>query len=258
MATVLSPLSGAAPTGFLIKAAGGEIALAQVDGIANVTLVANATIAATEIDIWPENAALVLPALAGSSFEVVSTDPADDAVGTGAQEVTVTLLDTAFVRSTQVIDTDGAVAVAVPGGPYVMCESSIVTAVGVGRTNAGVIRTQVAAGGNVQNHIPVGAFRSQQMFFGVAADEQAILFQLDARRNNSTATIIRVREDGAAGTGIIAVTNAGLFDEVDLTLQNGILIGSSNRVRVTADFASGATNGISGFVTVVRVDNTLT
>ncbi len=265
MARVLSPLSGAAPTGFLIKPAGVEIALGQVEGISSISLAAQTgATGAAEIDVWPETAIMVLPVLTGSPLEVLSTDPADTVAGTGARTVTLTLLDTDFVRTTQTVDMNGATAVILTGGPWVMCESMIVTKFGTGVTNAGIIRCRISVAGAVQSHMPAGAFMSAETSFGVATDEQAVIQSLDAGDNTITANPeVQFRTDGpgpasaAHGSGIIGPFQIGRRNSI-FSSPTGFVISSKSRVRLTCNHSAGAANITSATVGVVRVANTLT
>lgn len=222
--------------------------------VAGLPLMGDASgLAAVEVDIWPENAILVLPGVAGSTLEVLSSDPGDSGAGIGAQKVEVTVLDVNHVRSVVSVTMNGVTPVIVGGGPYIMCESSVVTQIGNSGTNLGIIRTRISVAGAVQNHIPVGALNSNQAFFGVASNENAVITSFTAFPISAVGAIARIRTVGSTGTGIFGPFRTGRVSANTVRWDNGLVLGGSQRIRFTGQFDSGTGNAMSITAGITRL-----
>jgi hypothetical protein len=79
------------------------------------------------------------PSTSAGQRSIASSSTADTSSGTGAQTVTINYLDPSFVLHSETITLNGTTPVATVGTNYLYIESIVVTTVGTGQINAGVI-----------------------------------------------------------------------------------------------------------------------
>jgi hypothetical protein len=79
------------------------------------------------------------PSSSSGQRSISSSSASDSSSGTGAQSVTINYLDSSFVQHSETIALNGTTAVPTVGTNYLYIESIVVTTVGTGGVNVGVI-----------------------------------------------------------------------------------------------------------------------
>lgn len=128
-------------------------------------------------DIWDEGGVLAQPTVA-ESWEMVSTNAADDASGIGARSIAITSLDANFDSQTSFVATNGG-TVAIPG-THIRPRVAFNTSAGSNGVNVGDIVIQVAGGGVVRNRIPADVGTSGNSQFTVPAGFTAAALSIQA------------------------------------------------------------------------------
>jgi len=105
---------------------------------------------------------------AAADIDIVSSDAADDAAGTGARTIVLTGLDSDWLLQSETIALDGTTDVH-PANDYIRILSAYVATVGTGGVNAGTITLDVN-GSSTQLQIPIGHGRGIQGVYTVPAD----------------------------------------------------------------------------------------
>ena len=109
------------------------------------------------------------------TFDVVSTSANDTSAGTGARTLTIYGLDESYEEITEVVTLNGTTPV-VTTNQWFGVNRMVITTVGSGGTNAGVLTAKVTTGGtNTQAHIPIGLGSSQQAIFFVPNNHTALM-----------------------------------------------------------------------------------
>lgn len=158
----------------------------RVTALGNNTDVDSGT---TPEDVWSGGGAY--PWMTGAtSLEVVSSDAADTAAGTGARTMTISGLDTAWIEQSDVITLNGTTAVAVPK-QYFRINSMVVSTAGSGETNAGTITVRDSGGGTTRGIIPLGGGISKQAIYTVPAGHTLSIHSILGSLNRSTGALTR-------------------------------------------------------------------
>src|SRR5271167_2322991 len=98
------------------------------------------------------------PSTSAGQRSLASSSASDTAAGSGAQTVTINYLDASFVQHSETLSLNGTTPVATVGTNYLYIESIVVTTVGSGQINAGIISlyTNNNGTGTVIGSIAVG------------------------------------------------------------------------------------------------------
>lgn len=143
-------------------------AYGEIPGISKVLIQGwNPAIAATFEDVSPESSAIAIPIVALSSPYCASTDQtADIAAGTGANTLTLTLVNTSFVESTETVTmhaSDGRTSVLLTTPNVLGINDLRIGTAGSGGGNAGVIDCGTGAntaGSAAVAYATIGVFSS--------------------------------------------------------------------------------------------------
>jgi len=143
-------MTGFYPTAELVPRDIFEISKGNVPGHELVTITStNPSLTGTS-DIWDVDVPLV-PPTGAETLEMVTTG-ADTIAGTGAQKVTMVYLDTSWNEQTTVTDTNAGI-VSITTTNFYRHQSSFVTKLGDGVSNANNIDIRVAGGGAIRGRI---------------------------------------------------------------------------------------------------------
>jgi len=157
-------------------------------------------------DVWTASADMVYLETA-STITVTSNNGADDIAGTGAQKVTLLMLDSAFNAFSEEVEMDGSGTV-VTERTALRVLRVYVSQFGSGRANVAAIDITATTGGGVQAHIPLGENQTLMSHFTVPAgmtgyivtmvgsvgkndDAQIKLMQRDATQTNGGFRVAR-------------------------------------------------------------------
>lgn len=186
---------------------------------------------------------LQLFASANESWEIVSSNAADAAAGTGARTVLVQYLDDAYVQQQALITLNGVTPVAVAANCFRAQSIQVVTA-GSGQTNAGTLTLRVAGAGATRAIVTIASSSSRIGSFTTPA---GYVFYIQ----NTSYTVGR-----ATGPGVLATIAAYLYSNgvrrlgldftigepgIEFTFESGIVIPERTTLeyQVTAVSANG-------------------
>ena len=110
---------------------------ARAQGYVNTSATGNQAVRATTYT----------PSTSAGQRSVSSSSTADASGGTGAQQIVINYLDSSFAQHSETITLNGTTPVATVGTNYLYIESIIVTQVGSGQINAGIISLYTANNG---------------------------------------------------------------------------------------------------------------
>jgi hypothetical protein len=133
---------GAFPANFIGAAAN------RAQGYVNTSTTSNQAVRATTYT----------PSTSSGQRSISSSSANDAGSGTGAQQITINYLDSSFVQHSETVTLNGTAAVATVGTNYLYIESIVVSQVGSGGMNAGIISlyTNTSGGGGVIGSIAAG------------------------------------------------------------------------------------------------------
>jgi hypothetical protein len=154
--------------------------------------VAPSVATSTPTDIWAGSTVSALyPFLTtAQSLEIISDSTHDTFTGgTGAISIIMNLLDANFNLVTQTVLMNGTTAVAIPGGPYLRCNSLQVNSAGSTLSNVGNITLRIAGAGAIVQYIAATVGISQTSIFTVPTGYTlALNFAYANLQSTSTAT----------------------------------------------------------------------
>ena len=191
---------------------------------------------------------------------LVSASAADAAAGTGAQQVTITYLDAAFAVHVEVVTLNGTAAVNTVGTNIAYIESMVVTQVGSGGSNAGIvsIMTGTAGGGTAWGSIasPAGVGDNQTFWAHhyVPAGVTCYVLSMEGASSAVMQTLILVRTGNPSATNLALIQigptlitpTAGDFREHDF--QCALAIPGPDRIEcLTRPLAATASTSFGGF-----------
>lgn len=133
----------------------------------------------TKEDVWEVGGTRAMPYTAGEVMNCVSTSVNDDVVGTGAQYIQISGLDTDYNLQTDTIAMDGTTPVGSTSTNFITIDRARVVTSGSGQKNDGAITIVGATSGNTYAKINTGESITQQSHFTVPAGYT--LFTLDTR-----------------------------------------------------------------------------
>jgi hypothetical protein len=105
-------------------------------------------------------------ATTAQSLEILSSDAADAAAGTGARTVFIEGVDASWVYKSEVATLNGVGAVALTG-TWLRVNKATVRTAGTGLTNAGTITVRIAAAGATWVNIPISEGHSNGAYYSV-------------------------------------------------------------------------------------------
>lgn len=105
---------------------------------------------------------------ASSSLEMLSSNAADTAAGTGARTVTINGLDANYKPQSETVTLNGVTPVALTKS-YLRVNNMLIMSAGSGKTNAGTITARVASAGATQATIPAGYGITRRSLYTVPA-----------------------------------------------------------------------------------------
>jgi hypothetical protein len=111
---------------------------------------------------------------AAETFNIVSSDGADTAAGTGARTVTLSGVDGNHVRISETVTLAGAVNV-VTANSYLVIDRAFVASAGTGEVNAGLITGTPTVAGTARMRIEIGNGQTEQAFYMVPAAKTALM-----------------------------------------------------------------------------------
>lgn len=124
-------------------------------------------IASVPEDVW-SGGGLYPWMTALTALEIVSSDAADAAAGTGARTVLINGLDDDYEPVVQTVTLDGTTPVAIPTQLF-RINSAVILTSGSGQVNAGTLTIQDAGAGTARAIIPLGYGITKQSQFTVRA-----------------------------------------------------------------------------------------
>lgn len=136
-------------------------------------------------DIWGgATNELSLPS-AGEDWEIVSDSANDTAAGTGAQTVSLTILDASYNQlATVTVSMSGTTPVSIPGGAVNFRLNAAViggAATSARRRNAGTITIRQVGTGTVRGIIPPGAGSLQQCIYTVPTGFNLVIYSIEVQ-----------------------------------------------------------------------------
>lgn len=126
---------------------------------------ADEDITATGGDIYEPSAVV-----SAANINIVSTDTADDAAGTGARTLEIVGIDANYMLQSETVDLDGTTNVN-PVNDYLAIDRAVVRTAGSGGMNAGIIT--IADGSGTFITIPAGFNQSLKAAYTIPADYKA-------------------------------------------------------------------------------------
>lgn len=155
-----------------------EVAAGNVEGYSSVSIIAsNPSVGSSPQDVWDVGGTLVYPT-AGETWEILSSDAADAAAGTGARVIKITYLDDNYVRRTENKTLNGVTPVIFDASNALRFINADVISVGSDRENAGLITVRVSGGGNSRGGILAGNNFSADSHYTVPAGRTSFLYFL--------------------------------------------------------------------------------
>lgn len=146
------------------------------------------------------------PMSTAGTLSIVSSSTDDDLIGTGAQKITITGIDSNRLAITEVVDMDGTTTVTTSNS-FLGVNSAVITQAGSGKTNAGNIT--ITGDGNTQGYIVAGEGITQQCIFFTQDNHRALADYLFINCNKIS-----------GGGGAPVVTIKGILENFD----NGTMI----------------------------------
>lgn len=149
-------------------------------------------------NLWDLGGTLVYPT-ANEQWEMISDNPNDTALGSGAREILLTYLDENYVRQTQTLATNGG-TVTIPGVDKFRGIQAKVTQAGSALKNLGLITFKVAGGGADRLGITQGGNKSLHGFFTLPANQRGFLiYAVSTIGKGKDAEVITETTDGTDG-----------------------------------------------------------
>lgn len=141
---------------------------------------ANHGLSTTDEDLWrPGGTKSYLTTAA--TLEVISDDVNDTAAGTGAREITIYGLDSAFNEIEETVATAGTSASTATTQTFMRVQRIAVTQAGAyGGVNAGNITVRVSSGGVTQSYIVLGAGISQGSHYTIPRGHKGYIVDMSA------------------------------------------------------------------------------
>jgi len=197
---------------------------------------------------------------AASALEVVSDSANDTAAGTGAQTVSMTLLDASLNQvATITVSLNGTTPVAIPGGAiYLRCNNLICGDGGSGEFNAGLILLRVAGAGATIACISPGKGRAQQAIYTVPAGRSALSFHNKVSMIRATAAglaTVELRTRRPGGVWVCRNTIQVTTDNWDVSNPfMPPLIAEKNDIRFVCTEVSNNNTSIQAVLQMLIID----
>jgi len=175
-----------------------QVALGNVPGYSTINVQAtNSSVGTTFEDLSDQGGITDFPT-AAESWELVSSNANDTALGTGVRTVAVNYLDDSYVQQSQVVTMNGTTPVALTGTAFRTNNIIAITA-GSNKTNLGIITLRVAGGGATRLLMNVGNSRSFSSFLSIPAGITALAggFSLFAPKNDDVEIKVQLIPFGA-------------------------------------------------------------
>lgn len=233
---------------------GLQIARGQIQGHTAVTVFGyNADVDTSEESVWPDGGTVPHPTVA-SVLDIVSTDAADAAAGTGARTVFIEGLDGDYNVVSETVTLNGTTNVSTVEEYLYINQFYVVTA-GSGGANAGTITAKlsttlydlIAIGYNQRTtaHYCVPADYTGYMVTGVITTGQA------TGSTSVTAFLKQHGPDGILRVGAVSTLNNG---SVQYDFDPAYVINEKCCVGATA-IGAAANNSVSAFFNIVLIKN---
>lgn len=194
----------------------------------------NASVGATEEDLWEKGGVYAFPADGGVQLEVISTgaNAADDdgsPAGTGIRTVEIHYLDTAWAEQTETLTMNGVGAVTTTATDILRVNDFHAATVGSGGSCAGAtgIDLQVAGAGAIHSHIANGKNTSLQAIWTVPAGKTVYL--TDWHFGAASTTASRWARFVLQATAQDGVYTKDLFRTCDI----GVVLEGSDKLHFT-------------------------
>lgn len=179
-------------------------------------------------------------------LEVVSSDVADAAAGTGVQEVDMRLLDVNFISERVVVELDGTTPVVVPGGAkWLRHNFTSVSRAGSGEYAAGTITIRETGPGQTWGIILSGWNETRQSVLTVPAGIAGYLWSYsvssDAAAGASLFGEVRFRTPGSTWELVDAspeISDADLRWADDLRGEVSLTPGTDFKIRIKSSIGS--------------------
>lgn len=171
--------------------------------------------ASVEETVW-EGGGLYPFDTTAQSLEILSSNAADAAAGTGARTMTVIGLDANYVYKSEVVTLNGTNAVALTGTWIRVHRCSVATA-GTGEVNAGTITIRIAGGGATRLVVGVGNGQTLMAVYTIPANTTGYVLRYYGSANAQTTAYVDVKLFTRSSTGVINLkhqqaTASGFFD----------------------------------------------
>lgn len=152
-----------------------EVGRDAVKGYTPVSRIGNnPEVGSTFETLWDVGGFYVFPT-AGETLELVSDDPDDTILGTGARKVEVRGLDVNYVEQTEIVELSGTTPKATVRTDWFRPEQHTVVASGSSQTNEGTITIRVSGGGTKRAEILPGTGTTFNGFITVPAGKTFFL-----------------------------------------------------------------------------------
>jgi len=162
--------------------------------------------------VWSQGG-LWVPPTAARIHNVVSSDAADDAAGTGAQTVKVQGLDASWAEQNETLDMDGTTIVPTVNEYRRIFRIQVVTA-GSGQTNAGLITATAVTDGTITAAVPIALGSTFMAVWTVPAQRTCALMSIWASINRQTVAASAMAEfDLRIMSGLDTDTPAALVSQ---------------------------------------------
>ena len=173
--------------------------------------------------LWDGPTALYVPPATPIQMQIVSTDAADTAAGTGIHKVQIDYLDTNYIQKSEILTLNGVTAVNTTATNILRVNDMYAIEVGTGRVGAGTISLQAVGGAVTYSLLSIGRNRARTGIYTVPAGYQ---FNIDLweRSSASTSSIYALMSLLAtANNGILYPSALIPIDEQILVNSNGVV-----------------------------------
>ena len=192
---------------------------------------------------------------ANETWEIVSTDANDTALGTGARSVLVRYLDEDYIEQALIATLDGTTPVAMNSNHF-RPNGAIVASSGTGRKNAGDIIIRASGGGNPRQFLRAGFSRSADSNFTVPANKTLFTIRINPRYGKNESGTVRAVV-AIFGTNTDTVTGDFPFyqDSTEIKVDAPSMLPGKTDLRLEAKSDNvGPISVISGFEYVLVED----
>jgi len=165
---------------------GEMVAMGLIEGASPFSKMGSATpVNATEVDMWSPATAYVFPTVA-QQMEVVSSNAADAAEGTGVRTVKIWYLDSNFVEKTDIVTLNGATPVATNATDIYRINNFWAYTAGTGLKAAGNIDIRHLDNTPIYSRIGTGQTRARNAMYTVPEKTKLFVSQLAYSTTSST------------------------------------------------------------------------